>query len=728
MSKNIDQYELENARLKTELEKYKAAVAELNTLNELAIAAGRAVDVDQMLNIIVKKTTRTLNAEQGSIMLVTQNKEDPLKTYLRQKEMTTSKEAYHIGSEITGWVLRHKEALIIDDLSKDKRFDFKEKDNQHINSLICVPLWFEGKIIGLLTMINKKEENHFLKNDFTLLSIISVQAGQLIKNLQLQKESFKKQKEAEKLQELDIIKTNFFNNISHEFRSPLTLILGPLEKLLEQDMKEDSKSKLELIHNNAHRLLRLINQLLDLATIDAGKMKLRIERADIITFIKGIVFSHQLLAESKNISLKVKSFLKNFEAYFDKDKIEKIITNLLSNAIKFSNENGDILITVSQYQDESGANNEMIEIIVEDNGRGISPREIKNIFGRFNKAESFYTTEGSGIGLALVKELIELHFGSVSVKSELNKGTKFIIKLPVNSEFYITHQIDIQSEKNKLPGRFEEKIYLSAETKNKKQSTEELPIVLIVEDQDEIRNFIRENLNSKYHIIETSNGKEGLEKALEVIPDLIISDVLMPEMDGIELTKKIKNDFKTDHIPVILLTARAAVGNKLQGLETGADDYLTKPFNVNELTVRVNNLIIQRKKLRERYKKEITLEPKAILITSKDEKFIKRALEIMEQHISDPELSVEQFASEIFMSRVQLHRKFIALTDQSPSEFIRIFRLKRAAELLINKHGNISEIAYDVGFKSPSHFTESFKKYFGCSPSEYYKSLQTENP
>ncbi len=322
MSKNIDKYELENARLKNELEKYKAAVAELNTLNELAIAAGRAVDVDQMLNIIVKKTTRTLNAEQGSIMLVTQNKDDPLKTYLRQKEMTTSKEAYHIGSEITGWVLRHEEALIIDDLSNDKRFDFK-KDNPLIHSLLCVPVWFEGKIIGLLTMINKKGEKHFFKNDFTLLSIISVQAGQLIKNLQLQKETFEKQKEAEKLQELDTIKTNFFNNISHEFRSPLTLILGPLEKLLEQEMKEDSKSKLELIHNNAHRLLRLINQLLDLATIDSGKMKLRIERADIITFIKGITVSYQLLAESKNISLKAKSFLKDLTLILIKIRLKR---------------------------------------------------------------------------------------------------------------------------------------------------------------------------------------------------------------------------------------------------------------------------------------------------------------------------------------------------------------------------------------------------------------------
>jgi signal transduction histidine kinase/DNA-binding response OmpR family regulator len=726
MLKNTDKYEQEITRLKNELEKYKTAVAELNTLNELAIAAGRAFDVDQMLNIIVKKTTRTLNAEQGSIMLVTQDKDGPLKTYLHQKEMTTSRETYHIGSEITGWVLKHEEALIIDDLLNDKRFDLK-KDNTSIHSLLCVPLWFEGKIIGLLTMINKKGEKQFSKNDFTLLSIISVQAGQLIKNLQLQKESFIKQKEAEKLQELDIIKTNFFNNISHEFRSPLTLILGPLEKLLEQEMKADSKSKLELIHNNAHRLLRLINQLLDLATIDAGKMKLRIERADIITFIKGIAVSYHLLAESKNISLKFESNLNNYEAYFDKDKIEKIITNLVSNAIKFTNENGEILISFRELPGSNEINYEIIEIIIEDNGIGISTEEIKNIFDRFNKAESFYTTEGSGIGLALVKELTELHFGSVSVESKLNKGTKFIIRLPVSREFYLNNQIDIQLQDNRVPVSFEDKIFLSTETKNKKQSKEELPIILIVEDQDEIRNFIRENLVSQYQIIETSNGKEGLEKSLEVIPDLIISDVLMPEMDGIELTKKIKNDFKTDHIPVILLTAQAAIENKLQGLETGADDYLTKPFSVNELTIRVNNLVKQRKKLRERYKKEITLEPKDIPITSKEEKFLNRALEIIEQHISDPGFSVEQFASEIFMSRVQLHRKFVALTDQSPSEFIRIFRLKRGAKLLLNKHGNISEIAYDVGFNNPSYFTESFKKYFGCSPFEYYKTRQTEN-
>ena len=473
--------------------------------------------------------------------------------------------------------------------------------------------------------------------------------------------------------------------------------------------------------------LDLINQLLDLSTIDAGKMKLRIEQADIITFIKGIAASYQLLAESKNISIKVNSYLKSFETYFDKDKIEKIITNLISNAIKFTNNNGEILIFIREFQNNSEANNKMIELVVEDNGIGISHEDTKNIFGRFNKAESFYTTEGSGIGLALVKELTERHYGSVTVESELNKGTKFIVKIPVSKEFYIDHQIDIQPEDTKMSERFEEKKLLSTEKINKKQLEEDLPIVLIVEDQNEIRNYIKENLISQYHVIESSNGRDGLEKSLEVIPDLIISDVLMPGMDGIELTKKLKSDFKTDHIPVILLTARAAIESKLQGLETGADDYLTKPFSVNELILRVKNLIEQRKKLRERYKKEITLEPKDIPVTSTDEKFLNRVLEIAEQHFSNPDFSVEQFASEIFMSRVQLHRKFIALTDQAPSEFIRTFRLKRGAKLLLNKHGNISEIAYDVGFKTPSYFTESFKKYFGCSPFEYFKSRQNTN-
>ncbi len=729
MAKNIEKYEQEISKLRTELEKYKVAVNELNTLNELAISAGRAADVDQMLNIIVKKTTKALDAEQGSIMLITEDQNNPLKTYLRQKEVTNSKQTIHVGLSITGWVLLHEEALVIDDLSRDERFDASEEEHQNIRALLCIPVWFEGRIIGLITMINKKGQKYFTKSDFTLLSIISVQAGQLIKNMQLQKETLEKQKETEKLQELDRIKTNFFNNISHEFRSPLTLILGPIEKLLEGKSDEEIKSELRLIRNNARRLLNLINQLLDLATIDAGRMKLKVEKVDIISFVKRIISYFEQLAESKNIAIEFQPQIEDSYAYLDVDKLEKIITNIIYNSLKFTNGGGEILVSVKEKQTHVTAMDRILELTIEDNGIGISPEDIQKIFNRFNKLESSRISEGTGIGLALVKELLELHYGSISVESELEKGTKFTIRLPKSKEFYLEKQVEIVDKEIKQHLQPSEKIaaHDSSPPKNIEQFPEDSPIVLIAEDQEDIRNFIKDNLISKYRIIETSSGNEGLEKSMEVIPDLIISDIVMPGMDGIELTKKIKTDFKTSHIPVIMLTARAAIESKLEGLETGADDYLTKPFNISELKIRVNNLIEQRKKLRERYRKEISLEPKDITITSTEDKFLNRSLEIMEQHISEPEFTVEQFASEIFMSRVQLHRKFIALTGQPPSDFMRVFRLKRAAKLLLNKHGNISEIAYDVGFTTPSYFAESFKKFFGRSPSDYIKAYKAQN-
>ncbi len=421
MSKNIDKYELEITRLKNELEKYKNAVAELNTLNELAITAGRANDVDQMLNIIVEKTTKTLNAEQGSIMLVSKDQYNPVNTYLIQKEMTTSKEAYHVGAVITGWVLRHEEALIVDDLSKDKRFDYKGEDDEHIHSLLCVPLWFEGRIIGLLTMINKKKEKHFSKNDFTLLSIISVQAGQLIKNLQLQKETFAKQKEAEKLQELDRIKTNFFNNISHEFRSPLTLILGPAEKI-SSGISDNIVKDANIIKRNSRRLLQLINQLLDLSKLEAGKLKLEAAKGNIVSFVKGVALSFESLSELRDITLELLAEKEFIELHFDRDKMMKILTNIISNAFKFTADEDRITISVKEIE------NHYVEIIIRDTGIGIAKEEIPKLFDRFYQVDSSHTREyaGTGIGLALTKELVELHHGKIDVESEKTDDEKRI--------------------------------------------------------------------------------------------------------------------------------------------------------------------------------------------------------------------------------------------------------------------------------------------------------------
>ncbi len=707
--------------LESEIKRLKASVEELRLLNEIAVSASKETDVDRMLNVIVKKSIKALDAEQSLILLVTKNQKDPFKTIIRQDDRSSLKRSYHVGENITGWVLLNKTSLIIENLSQDKRFQATEEEKRDIHSVLCVPIWFEGNIIGIMMAINKKNHKRFSQNDLTLFSIISVQAGQLIKNLQLQRETFQKIKETEKLQELDRIKTNFFTNISHEFRTPLTLILGPLEKLMNNNKDENLQSQYELIHKSADNLLKLINQLLDLSSIDAGKMKLNIVKADTVTFIKGIAASFRPLASLKNISLEFSSNLEQLDAYFDKDKFEKIISNLLSNAVKFTNENGKICVSLSIDE------NEIIEINVEDNGIGIPGEELQNIFNRFSKVESSSIVGGTGIGLALVKELVELHKGTISAESVLNKGSKFKMILPLKIEYYKIAQFEtaVEDENNKLSKEIsvEEKPAGCIEKIDDDKSVlDNVPLVLIVEDENDIRKFIKDNLSKDYKILESVNGKEGFEKSIEFIPDLIVSDIIMPQMDGIELCKNVKTDERTSHIPLILLTAKSSAENKLEGLETGADDYLTKPFNISELQIRISNLIEQRRKLRERFRKEILLEPKDISVTSADEKFLHRVSDIIEKHISDYHFSVDDFAGEIGMSRMQLHRKLNAVTGQAASDFIRNFRLRRAAKLLKGRHGNIGEIAYDVGFNNPSYFSECFKKLFGTLPSEYVRA------
>ena len=452
-----DKYEEKIKQLESDLISYRAAVEELKVLNEIAVAAGRTINVDQTLKLILNKTVSAVNAEHGSIRLVSEEHE-VLKTFIKQENISKINKNPHIGEHITGWVLLNKKSLIIKELSKDERFKTTEDEKENIKSLICSPIWFEGKVIGIMQMINKKSHQEklipFTENDMTLLSIISVQAGQLIKNSELQLLTFEKEKEAElskleteKLHELDRIKTNFFTNLSHEFRTPLTLILGPLEKLMEEN-KNYSNEKLNLIYKNANRLLRLINELLDLSSIDAGKMELQLSKADVITFAKGIAASFKTIAEIKNLNLIFNCNLDELITFIDKNKLEKILCNLLINAIKFTGK-GNIIISIpDEFKFKN--NFRFFEITIEDTGAGISSDKMDDIFKRFFTEGSAFVNEvptGTGIGLSLVKELAELHHGFISVKSILNKGTKFILELPLDKEFYIDKNLEISFRK-----------------------------------------------------------------------------------------------------------------------------------------------------------------------------------------------------------------------------------------------------------------------------------------
>jgi DNA-binding response OmpR family regulator len=464
-------------------------------------------------------------------------------------------------------------------------------------------------------------------------------------------------------------------------------------------------------------------------------MKLNLQKNDIVHFIKIVYESFHSLAEQKQIKFDLITNEKKLEVCFDEAKLEKVLINIINNAIKFTGDNGKIRITLEKQEN-------LFEIKVEDNGIGIDEDKLDKIFDRFyqvgsNQAHEF---EGTGIGLALSKELIELHKGTIKVKSEINKFTCFSIILPIvidkndemvadgNSEAESQNQTKLQSKTKENERNILYNDIVGLENGNSSRSkhpilidneTEAELVILIVEDNVDMREYIRISIPDNYRILMAKNGQEGLQIATYEIPDLIISDILMPQMDGNELVKKLKTDERTNHIPIILITAKAGMESKIKGLETGVDAYLTKPFDNTELLVRIRKLIEQRTQLRERYKRDLTLQSKTISVKSIDDKFLKRVLDKVEANISNPEMNVDFLGEELYMSRTQLYRKVKALSGLSPNDFIRTVRLKRALLLLDNNFGNISEIAFEVGFNNPSYFAECFKKMFGKSPSEY---------
>ncbi|MEX2116845.1 MAG: ATP-binding protein [Bacteroidota bacterium] len=522
--------------------------------------------------------------------------------------------------------------------------------------------------------------------------------------------------QTEKLKELDQLKSRFFANISHEFRTPLTLIEGPLKQLKSGELKGNPEEQYDMMLRNTRRLTRLVNQLLDLSKIESGDMKVRGRKLDIAELVRGVAAAFESLAKRKQIEFRVKSSEESIIGWFDGDAVEKIVTNLLSNALKFTTEDGRVTLDVSRNGIPTS-----VDITVTDTGIGIPSDQLSRVFDRFYQVDASQVREqeGSGIGLALAKELVDLHKGEITVTSEPGRGSTFTVRLPLGKEHLKPEEIVEADERGKPR---EVKTGIREPEKMESQDVEGkegLPLLLIVEDNADMQKYMRTHLEGAYNLFEAVNGEEGLLKASEVIPDLVISDVMMPKMDGFEFTRRIKTDEKTSHIPVILLTAKASAEHKLEGLETGADDYLVKPFDAKELLVRVKNLIEQRRKLRDRFQREITLQPHDIPITSMEEQFLSRAKEIVHNHLSDPNLGVELFAEEMALSRSQLHRKLYALTGVSPGEFIRSMRLQRAAVLLQKHFGNISQVAYEVGFSNPSHFTESFRKQFGVAPSEY---------
>ncbi|WP_276371708.1 ATP-binding protein [Chryseolinea sp. H1M3-3] len=529
----------------------------------------------------------------------------------------------------------------------------------------------------------------------------------------------------ENLKDAHQLKSRFFANVSHEFRTPLSLILAPIEsKLKSGGLSQQDRDDLRLVNRNAHRLLDLINQLLDMSKLEEGKMVLKIQAGNLNEFVKMLIASFDVLAERRNIS-----FLKDIEitsedAWYDADKLEKIINNILSNAIKFTPIGGTV--TLSAFtSSETG----ILTIRVTDNGRGIPKKDLQHIFLPFyqigNTAED--GQQGTGLGLSLVNELVKLYQGKIEITSQENVGTRVSIALPFNKEKFpkatqagtTRHHYFSQDQNVEvfLHDRSDERCF--KETDSDEMHAES---ILIVEDNPELRNFIAGKFLDNFAILAAKNGEEGFSIAIEKIPTLILSDVMMPKMNGIELTQKLKADERTSHIPIILLTAKTDFESRIEGLKTGADDYLPKPFSIEELQVRIINLIEQRRRLAEKFQEEFSALPKEPRELSLDDKFIMKATLVVEANMSDAGFGIERFAAEMNLSRTQLFRKMKALLGVSPSDFVNNLRLQKASDLILAKADTLSQICYTVGFNEPSYFAKRFRKKFGLSPSEYAKS------
>ncbi|RMA57169.1 hybrid sensor histidine kinase/response regulator transcription factor [Ulvibacter antarcticus] len=514
-----------------------------------------------------------------------------------------------------------------------------------------------------------------------------------------------------KLRELDMAKSTFFANISHEFRTPLTLIKGPLgDQLALEDLDIRARKNLLSAERNVIRLENLVEQLLALSKLESGHFQLRVEPGNLPAFtaVQAEAFSYSCHEKSINFTIHIEK--DKATDWFDHDVIEKILFNLLANAVKFTPEKGSIIISGERLKSS-------FIFKVKNTGSTLKADQQKKLFERFYKSDDKST--GTGIGLALSKELAELHHGNITITNDAEGYLVFTTEIPVSKTSFDASEVfseEVLKAAEEVDVPSEEKI------ENTQIPTDDAPIMLIVDDALDIRNYVSSIFETTYNVHTAVNGKEGFEKALTLIPDVIISDVMMPEDDGFTLTRNLKRHELTSHIPVILLTAKSDVTDKLEGMEIGADSYMTKPFSSQLVKATAENLIENRRKLQQRFSQEVILIPKEIAVTSADEQFLNRLQKVIDARITDPEFTVEEFSKEMSVSRMQLHRKLKALSGQSTSEFLRTQRLRLAIGLIKEGKISISEVGYTVGFNDPSYFTKCFKQEFGYPPSEFGSS------
>lgn len=514
-----------------------------------------------------------------------------------------------------------------------------------------------------------------------------------------------------KVHEADQAKLQFFTNISHEFKTPITIILGMTEKLKSVVA---NYQPVDVIRKSSFKLLVLINHLLDLRKIDTSNMKLAVKEGNINEFVGGLVASFEHLAASKSIRLNFHGSMEQCESYFDHDKVEKIVSNLLSNAIKYTQKGGAVTVLLSVK------NSGYVTVEIADTGLGIPKNELEQIFSRFYRV-SESNAVGTGIGLSLVKELVSIHKGEINVESILGKGTNFKVEIPTSREHYTISEITKEN--------YEKPVWENIETDSVEDeliASDNLDVIspdkasiLVVEDNQDLRRFIADIFLDDFEVLQATNGDDGCKMAIKYVPDIIISDIMMPGKTGLQLVECLRNEIATSHIPIILLTAKSDVTTRLDSFEKGADDYINKPFDSAVLKSRVYNLLRMRKQLVEKFSSQFHLQPRDVKIEDADKKFLQNTIDLIEKHISNPNLNIDLLTAELGISRTQLYRKLNALTDYPPKHFIRVIRLKRAAQIIKEGQNNMAEVMDATGFSNYSHFNSCFKELFGEYPKDY---------
>ncbi|MBN2521392.1 MAG: response regulator [Bacteroidales bacterium] len=520
-------------------------------------------------------------------------------------------------------------------------------------------------------------------------------------------------------------KLTFFTNISHELKTPLTLINGATDDLLNNsEFPSDFTNEVILIKKNSAKLLTLIEQLLDFRRIQKGKMELKTRQVELISFFRDIYLTFLPMTEKKNIDFIFKSNFKKYNGWIDPKHVEKVVVNLLSNAIKHSPPEKKIIFDIQIYNDKT------LEIKIIDQGEGISKDNLERIFDRFSfiKNDVYGKYSGSGIGLSLSRDLVNLHKGKISVESTQQKGTTFCVQLPVDEKDYSEEEKVVTENITSVPGiqldvnadvelneiEEEQKHTISA-VKNQ---------ILIIEDNDDLRKYLMEKLQKYFIVYTAQDGEKGLELANKIMPDLIVCDIIIPKIDGLEVTKFLKNNFNTSHIPVILLTAKSAIDQKIDGIESGADDYITKPFNLQYLLKRINNIINQRKKLKEKFSQDPGIKPEKLSNSAADQKFLTNVISLVEDNLRNPEFSIDDLVVELGHSRTVFYKKMKEITGYAPKEFTRIIKMRKAATLLRESDITATQVSYEIGYNDPDYFSKSFKNYFGEPPSEYQKKFR----